>query len=189
MIIGLARAKRPKAPAAAAERRPSFQAILAETAPMAWRALRRLGVRDADVDDVLQEVFVTVHRKLATFEGRSAVRTWVYGICVRVAADYRKQARRRRDVTVPHPPEATTEPGQEHAASVREAMVVLDRLLDRIDDDKRAVFVLYEIEELTMAEVAAAVGCPVQTAYSRLHAARRELEAAAAPFRAHGGPR
>lgn len=154
---------------------------------MVWRALRRLGIPEADADDVCQEVFVTVHRKLGAFEGRSALRTWVYGICVRCAADFRKRARRRRDVAVEHTPELATEPRQEHAASVREAMRVLDRLLDGIDDDKRAVFVLYEIEELTMAEVAAAVGCPIQTAYSRLHAARRELEVAAEPFRSSGG--
>jgi RNA polymerase sigma-70 factor (ECF subfamily) len=130
------------------------------------------------VDDVCQEVFITVHRRLPGFEGRSAVRTWVYGICVRAAADYRKRARGRREVGTDAPRELAVEAHQEDAVSIRQARAELHRILDGLDDDKRAVFVLYEIEELAMNEVAAALGCPLQTAYSRLHAARRQVEAA-----------
>jgi RNA polymerase sigma-70 factor (ECF subfamily) len=160
--------------------------VFRECAPYAWRVLRRLGVSEADANDVCQEVFITVHRRLSEFEGRSSIRTWVYEICVRCAADYRKRMRRRRDVACASPPEVMVEAGQEHEASVREAMAVLDRLLDGIDDDKREVFVLYEVEELPMVDIAEAVGCPLQTAYSRLHAARREVEAAVRRLRAKG---
>lgn len=152
--------------------------VFSENASMAWRALRALGVAEADVDDACQEVFITVHRRLATFDGRSAVRTWVYGICVRVAADYRKRVRLRGELGADVAPELAVEPRQEEAVSIRQARAELHRILDRLDDDKRAVFVLYEIEELAMNEVAAALGCPLQTAYARLHAARREVEAA-----------
>lgn len=152
--------------------------VFSENASMAWRALRALGVAEADVDDVCQEVFITVHRRLPTFDGRSAVRTWVYGICVRVAADYRKRVRSRRELGADEPPEVVVAPRQEDAVSIRQARAELHRILDGLDDDKRAVFVLYEIEELTMNEVASALGCPLQTAYSRLHAARREVAAA-----------
>src|SRR4051812_1143348 len=72
--------------------------VFREHAPFVWRALRRLGVREADVEDACQEVFVVVHRRLADFEGRSSVRTWVYGICVRVASDWRKRAHVRREI-------------------------------------------------------------------------------------------
>jgi RNA polymerase sigma-70 factor (ECF subfamily) len=160
--------------------------VFEENAPYAWRVLRRLGVAEADVDDVCQEVFVTVHRRLSDFEGRSSVRTWIYGICVRTASDYRKRAHTRRECA----PDAATEvesavgPDQENAISLRQARDTLDRLLDRLDDDRRAVFVLYEIEELSMAEVAAVLGCPLQTAYSRLHVARRDIEAALERLRA-----
>jgi RNA polymerase sigma-70 factor (ECF subfamily) len=153
-------------------------AVFQENAPYAWRVLRRLGVSEADVDDVCQEVFVTVHRRLADFEGRSSVRTWIYGICVRTASDYRKRAHTRRECSPEVADEPAVAPDQENAVSLRQARDTLDRLLDRLDDDRRAVFVLYEIEELSMAEVAAVLGCPLQTAYSRLHAARRDVDAA-----------
>ena len=100
----------------------------------------------------------------------------MYGICVRTAADYRRRVSRRRETVTDDVPEAATEARQDVALSMREARARLDRVLDELDDDKRAVFVLYEIEELTMADVASAVGCPLQTAYSRLHAARAQVQ-------------
>jgi RNA polymerase sigma-70 factor (ECF subfamily) len=157
--------------------------IFSQYAPFAWRVLRRLGVAEADVDDVCQEVFVTVHRRLADFEGRSSVRTWVYGICIKTASDYRKRVKTRREVVQEANPELAVAPGQEDDLSLRQARGVLDRILDRLGDDKRAVFVLYEIEELPMAEICSILGCPLQTAYSRLHAARGEVERAVALLR------
>lgn len=154
--------------------------VFRDHAPFVWRALRRLGVREADVEDVCQEVFVVVHRKLGDFEGRSSLRTWIYGICARTASDYRRSARVRREVVTDAPPDTATDARQHEVLAMRQARVKLDRILDRLDDDKRAVFVLYEIEELTMNEVAEALGCPLQTAYSRLHAARKIVEAAVA---------
>jgi RNA polymerase sigma-70 factor (ECF subfamily) len=146
-------------------------------ASFTWRVLRRLGIADAEVDDVCQEVFVVAHRRLGDFEGRSSLQTWLYGICIRVAADHRKRARVRREDLEATPRELAIEARQEEDVALRQARAELDRILDTLSDDKRAVFVLYEIEELPMAEVAAAVGCPLQTAYSRLHAARQEVEA------------
>ena len=158
---------------------PAFADVYRDHAPFVWQVLRRLGVRPADVEDACQEVFLVVHRKLASFEQRSAMRTWLYGIAVRCAADHR-----RRNPPPADPPADAAEPaidaGQPDSVARRQARALLDELLDALDDDKRAVFVLYELEELPMSEVAAAVGCPLQTAYSRLHAARRRLLDAAA---------
>jgi RNA polymerase sigma-70 factor, ECF subfamily len=151
--------------------------VFRDHAPFAWRALRRLGVPEKDVDDVCQEVFVVIHRKLAEFEGRSTIRTWVYGICVRTASDYRKRAHVRHETVTDAPPENVSPRDAHEELAQHEARKVLDRILDELDDDKRAVFVLYEIEELTMAEVSEAAGCPLQTAYSRLHAARKLVAA------------
>lgn len=152
-----------------------------------WRSLRHLGVADADVDDLCQEVFITAYRKLDEFEGRSKVRTWLYGICLRLASDYRRRAYVRRERAMAEPRDsATTEVGAE--PDVRfEARGTLLHLLDRLDDDKRAVLVLYEIEGLSMKEVAEVVGCPLQTAYSRLHAARKIVNEAYAEL--HSEPR
>jgi len=167
--------------------RPSLDVgtVFRENMPFVFRALRRLGVAEADVDDVCQEVFVVVMRKLGEFEGRSQLRTWIYGICVRTASDYRKRAPRRREVLRDDPwksPSGGEQPGAIatysplDAATASQARDILDRILARLDDDKRAVFVLYEIEELPMNEVAEALECPLQTAYSRLHAARKRVE-------------
>jgi RNA polymerase sigma-70 factor (ECF subfamily) len=158
---------------------PSVAEVFRELAPFVWRALRRLGVAERDIEDVCQEVFMVVHRKIGEFEGRSSVRTWVYGISVRVASDYRKRSHVRREVVTDAPPEQVSTADDPHAeAARREARARLDRILDALDEDKRAVFVLYEIEQITMQEVAQAVGCPLQTAYSRLHAARKHVEEA-----------
>lgn len=162
------------APAAA----PPFERVFADHAPQVWRALRRLGVDARDVDDVCQEVFATVHRRLPTFGGRSALSTWIYGICLHKAWAHRRTTRRRREELGATPPEPFVEAPQLDALQRRRALAFADALLDTLDDDKRAVFVLYEIEEMPMKEVAEAVGCPLQTAYARLHAARLQFEAA-----------
>jgi RNA polymerase sigma-70 factor (ECF subfamily) len=171
--------------ASAAPAAPTTAAVFRQFGGFAWRVLRRLGVPDADADDVLQEVFVTVHRKLPGFEGRSSLKTWLYGICIRVASDYRQRARSRREVAS-DAPELAIEAGQEAHVSTIQARILLDRVLDTLDDAKRAVFVLHEIEELPMSEIASAIECPLQTAYSRLHAARREVEAAVAQLQKRG---
>lgn len=156
---------------------PSFADLFNENAPFVWRALRRLGVDEADVEDVCQDVFLVAHRKLGSFAHRSAIRTWIYGICARVAADYRKRARRRREQIVEAPPDLPIAPAQLDGLAEQEARALLDRALGKLDADKRAVFVLFELEELPMSEVAEAVGCPLQTAYARLYAARKLVEA------------
>ena len=149
-------------------------ALVREHGPFVWRALRRLGVPERDADDQCQEVFLVVLRKIEGFEGRSALRTWIYGICVRVASAYRRRAQ-HREIASSDVPEGAIEGDQHEQLAAHQARAMLDRALDQLDDDKRAVFVLFEIEGLAMNDVAEAVGCPLQTAYSRLHAAREKV--------------
>jgi RNA polymerase sigma-70 factor (ECF subfamily) len=149
-----------------------------------WRVLLRLGVPESDVEDVAQEVFLGVHRNLERFEGRCSLRTWVYGICHRRAVDFRRRAHTRYEVATDEPPDAGSEADQEQGLDLTAARESLNRVLESLDDDKRAVFVLFEIEQVPMEEVAQIVGCPLQTAYSRLYAARRKVDAAAARIRA-----
>jgi RNA polymerase sigma-70 factor, ECF subfamily len=166
-----------------ADNLPNFDAIVAEHGPYVWRVLRRLGVRTGDIDDVWQETFIVVHRKLGSFEGRSQLRTWLSAIAVRVASDYRSRAYRRREQATDDVPEGPSE--HSSAVSQHDALVeqqrreLLDRLIAELKPDQREVIVLYEFAELPMQEVAEALGCPLQTAYSRLHAARKALESAA----------
>jgi RNA polymerase sigma-70 factor, ECF subfamily len=158
---------------------PPFAQLYADHAAFAWRTLRRLGVRDADVEDVTQEAFVVVHRKLPEFDGRSSVKTWLFGICLRVASDYRRRAHVRREESVESVPETSAEPTQGLALERRQARAVLDQILETLDEDKRTAFVLFELEQWPMAEVAEVMGCPLQTAYARLYAARKLVEQAA----------
>jgi len=144
-----------------------------------WRALRRLGVHEAEVDDVCQEVFLVAHRRANEFEGRSSARTWLFGIAVRLAANHRRKQRptEGQDVLETLPSQAWRSDPEDSLAR-KEARALLERALAELDDDKREVFVLYELEELPMSEIARIVGCPLQTAYSRLHAARDRVERA-----------
>lgn len=161
---------------------PDLAQVFNEHAPFVWRTLRRLGLSPADADDATQEVFLVVHRKLRDFENRSSLRTWIYGICVRVAFAALRRARAPHAGLEPSPSQAP----DEHVA-MREARALLDRALSVLDDDKRAVFVLFEIEQLPMAEVAVALECPLQTAYSRLHAARARVTEAIEALRCAEG--
>lgn len=168
---------------AAAEAPPSFAELFEAHARFAWRVSARLGVAEADLPDVCQEVFVAVHRMLPAFERRSSITTWIYAICVRTASRYRRKAHRRREEAHGTLPERGAASDPLNALELREFRDKLGAVLDDLPSGQRDVFILYELEELTVPEAAAIVGCPVQTAYSRLHAAR---EAVVNAFRSKG---
>ncbi len=138
-----------------------------------WRSLRRLGVPAGDAPDATQEVFLIVHRKYGDFEGRSKVTTWLFGICYRVASVRRRSARRRPEVpheTAHEDHPADADPGAE--AERRQERALLERLLDAMSLEQRAVFSLYELEGLDGEAIAALLELPRGTVYSRLRSAR-----------------
>jgi RNA polymerase sigma-70 factor, ECF subfamily len=158
--------------------RPLVFAQVYEThAAFVWRSVRRLGVRPGDIEDACQEVFLIVHAKLGEFHGGS-LRAWLFAIAARIASDYRRRAFVRREITGDEIPEITVPEAQTAAIERAQAAALLDAILDQLDDDKRGVFMLFELEQMPMQEVAAAMGCPLQTAYTRLHAAREHVTAA-----------
>jgi RNA polymerase sigma-70 factor (ECF subfamily) len=160
--------------------------IYLANADFVWRSLQRLGIRDADLDDVLQEVFVVVHQRLQTFDGSAKMTTWLFGICLRVASAYRRRGFRRNETSVAEPPEPTdreiASPEQDLAAA--ESRRRLDTLLDELDLERRAVFVMFEVDEMPCEEIAQMLGVPVGTVYSRLHAARKSFQKALARMQA-----
>ena len=160
----------------------SVEQVHEQHADFVWRSLQRLGVRDSDLEDALQDVFVVVHRKLDTFHGSSRLTTWLYGIALRVAAAHRRRAHIRREEMTPDV-EATADspaPGDPEAALLeRESRRRLQRVLDSLSLEKRAVFVMFEIEGLSVLEIAETMGVPVGTVHSRLYAARAEFARAA----------
>jgi RNA polymerase sigma-70 factor (ECF subfamily) len=156
----------------------SFDAVYEECFDFVWRSLRSLGVHDASLDDAVQDVFVVVHRRLGDFEARSTIRTWVFGIAVRVSRDYRRRERRKGGLEPLDFETAAGLPGPDEEAATAEALRQVALILDALDDVKREVFVLAEIEELTAPEIAEALGVNVNTVYARIRAARSEFKAA-----------
>jgi RNA polymerase sigma-70 factor (ECF subfamily) len=157
-----------------------FEEVFRAHAPFVWRCLRRLGVAAADADDVTQEVFVIVHRKLHEYDGRASLRAWIYGIARRKAADHRELSHKRHEATtdeLPDRPRDST-PSPESASDRRRKVARLDDALAALDEPKRAAFVLYEIEGLSLAEIATATETAISTVHARLDAARKQLRAA-----------
>lgn len=156
---------------------PSFPEVFQQHAQFLWRTLMNLGIPAHEAQDLCQEVMLTVHRKLPDFDGQS-LRGWLYGICVRVASDYRRSARVRREVVSEAPPDQSIEASQADALDHKRRLTLLLAALDQLDEGKRAAFVLHEIEELTLAEVAEALQTPIQTVYSRIRAAHALIQRA-----------
>ena len=157
---------------------PEFEGLFREFAPYVLRVLPRLGVAARDLDDVAQDVFWAVHRGLPSFEGRSSVKTWLYGICIRVSANYRARAHRRYEQLVEAPAvEQSSGAAQTPARALqnRRALAALDAALATLPDVQRAVFVLHEVESLAVTEIAEALDCSKFTIYARLYAARRSV--------------
>lgn len=166
-----------------APRPPTLDAAYREHFKSVWRVLRRLGVPASQVDDATQDVFLVVHRKLEAFDGRAPLRSWILAIAVRVASDYRRGAlRARADELGDTLADAAPTPAQR--SEVQESIRLLHSVLAELDETKRAVFVLSELEQLSAPEIAGALGVNLNTVYSRLRAARRQFDAALARRRA-----
>ena len=165
---------------------PDLAEVFDAHAAYVGRALTCLGVRERELADAIQEVFLVVHRRLGELREPAALRSWLYAICLRKAMAFRRRAARRREDAREEPPEVLDESTPHDELERTRALAVAFEILDELDDDKRAVFVLYEVEQMPMSEVAETVGCPLQTAYSRLYAARREVARRLTRMRARG---
>ncbi len=165
---------------------PEFEALYREHHGFLWRIVRRLGIADGEVEDVVHDVFLIVHRRLGDFEGRSSVRTWLFGIAYRVVRDRRRsmaaRARREAQAESGRPP---TQPDQR--VSRHQAVVALDDLLRELDDDQRATFVMAELMHMSAPEIAALSDVKLNTVYSRLRRGREAFEAAVQRYLARNG--
>ena len=175
----------PGDPSAGAASIPGFDAVYEAHFDFVWRSVRRLGVPERLLDDAVQDVFLVVHRRLAGFEGRSSIRTWLFGIALRVARDHRRSLSRKgeHEQLDEEQADSTSAPPDERTAR-SQALAVLDRFLLSLDEDKRAVFILAELEEMTAPEISEALSINVNTVYSRLRAARKAFDDAVKRHRA-----
>ncbi len=168
--------------AIAASPSANFDAIYREHFRFVWRSVRRMGIDPAFVDDVVQEAFLVVHRRLTGFEGRSSTKTWLYGIVRRVIADHRRSLRRKpafaRDPAEIELAADVAKVGPDGSAEQAEKVRLLHRILEELDDEKREVFLLAEFEGMTTAEIASALAVNANTVSSRLRVARQKFEEA-----------
>ena len=167
---------------------PDLAALYEAQFRYVWRCLRSLGVRDAQQDDALQDVFLVVQRRLPEFDGGVDVRTWLYAIALRIARKYKERARREptsletareQDPELPAAPDANDD-----AALANERLAFARRALAALDDDKREIFVLARVEQMSAPEIAEVIGIPQNTVYSRLRAARLAFDAEITRLRA-----
>jgi RNA polymerase sigma-70 factor (ECF subfamily) len=159
-------------------------------APYLWNSLRRLGVAKHDLEDVTHDVFVQVQRHVGEYDATRSARPWLFGFAFRVASAHRRRAFRRRETPTAEWDTSVdpAKPADEQLAAGEDRQLVLDAL-EAIDLDRRAVFVLNQIDGVAMNDVALSLGIPVNTAYSRLRAARVEFAAAVKRLRAQRGER
>jgi RNA polymerase sigma-70 factor (ECF subfamily) len=155
-------------------------------ADFVWRTLQHLGARNADLEDLAQEVFVTVHRSIGSFDGRSKLTTWLFGVCLHLVQRHRRRAYFRLEFLQAEPPERVDADTPEDRYAGAEARLRLERLLDKLSPERRATFVLFEVEGVSCEEIAELTAVPVGTVYSRLHLARKEVAKAAARLRLQG---
>jgi len=155
-----------------------FRVVRDENFEFVWRSVRRLGVPDADVDDAVQQVFIVASRRLGEITVGSE-RSFLFGTAMRVAMQVRRTLRRRGEVSLSEdaaqglplePPD--TGPDAEELLAQRRARATLDEVLETLPLDVRAVFVLFELEEMRVPEIASLLGIPLGTAASRLRRGR-----------------
>ena len=174
-----------RAPAMSKTDAVRFRTMVDANFDFIWRSLRGLGVPAASIDDAAQHVFWTASQKLSTIAVGSE-RSFLFATARGIASNARRSQHRSRELLddeaiASHVDRA---PDPEQAAATREARRVLDRILDGLSEDLRAVFLLYELEGQTMAEIASILGTPMGTVASRLRRAREEFQSAARRYQA-----
>jgi RNA polymerase sigma-70 factor (ECF subfamily) len=157
----------------------TFQEVYRAHFRFVWRALGRLGIREADLMDVTQNVFVVVHRQLAGFEARSEITTWLFSICRLVAKDYLRSAPIRREVVVDvrelaRRGESGDAPLQR--LDTQDLSHLLEAILSKMPEKLRIVFVMFELEEMSGEDIARLLNVPVGTVRSRLRLARAAFQ-------------
>ncbi|MEN9578352.1 MAG: hypothetical protein RJA70_1361 [Pseudomonadota bacterium] len=154
---------------------PSFDEVYDQHFGFVWRTARGLGVPEANVDDAVQEVFMIVHRKLPSYEPRGSILSWLFAIARRVAKDCRRSNARRdaHELTAADSVSAGDDP--QRNAATRQLLRIVEAFTEELDEDRRALFVLAQVEGLPLASVAQILGINPNTAYSRLQVLRKDL--------------
>ncbi len=152
-----------------------LQALFKMHSGYVWNSLRRLGVPTPDLEDLTHDVFLRVHGNLDQYDPGRPIRPWLFGFAFRVASQHRRRAHRRHDHAAEVDAIADPHPLADHALAAEEDRRLVAAALGRVPLERRAVFVLYEIDDVGVDEIARALEIPANTVYSRLRAARAEF--------------
>jgi RNA polymerase sigma-70 factor (ECF subfamily) len=179
--VQLARSEAPPGRSEVGRAAPSaslpFEEVYERYFEFVWRSLRMLGVARASLDDAVQDVFGVVSRQLPRFEGRSSLRTWVFGIAQYTAANHRRGERRKGAPLSPLQDDLESrEPGPQQQAEASQLANAIQSFCAELEESRRSVFVLGLLEEVPPAEIAELLAIPVNTVYSRLRALRQALK-------------
>lgn len=177
----------PVAPRAAESAAVFFRRLFDAHFSYVCRSLWRLGVPSADLEDVAQETFITIHRRLETFDPQRPERPWVFGFVIRTAANYRRKRRLDSDELSGELASAAPTPEQDAIAGQARSLAL--RALDRVPHDRREVLVMHELDGFAAPEIAEVLNVPLNTVYSRLRVARDEFERSLARLSEGGGGR
>src|SRR5262249_50203927 len=146
---------------------PDFRAVYEAEFGYVWNTLKRIGVKDSDLEDLCHDVFVAFYRGLHSYDPSRPLRPWLFGIAFRVASDHRRRPHHRMEIATEREV-AGAAPAADEQVAARQDRTLVARALDRLDPDKRAVFVMHEIDGCSMPEIAQVVSAPLNTLYSRL---------------------
>ena len=153
-----------------------FRSLSASEFTYVFHSLRRLGIPDRDLEDVIHEVFIAFYRTRDGYDPRRPIKPWLFGIAFRLASDYRRRAQNKFEIPDGgHAEPAGAAPGADEAVAAKQRRELVATALDSLDFDKRAVFVLHDIDERSMPEIAETLSVPLNTLYSRLRLARAEF--------------
>lgn len=168
---------------------PDFPGLFEEHFDYVWNCLRRLGVPERDCEDLTHDVFVAVYRRLADYDPARPLKPWLFGFAFREASDYRRTGKNAREELRGAPEPAAGGPSAEEAAIAGQTRALVLEALEALEPERRAVFVLHELDGTTIPEVAVTLGLKLDTAYSRLRLAREDFRGAVRRIRARRGER
>ncbi|UJR82767.1 RNA polymerase sigma factor [Sandaracinus amylolyticus] len=161
-----------------------FRAVFRAELGWVCNTLRRLGVREADVEDAAHDVFVTFHRRLADYDPARPVRAWLGGIAYRVASDHRRRAHVRREIADDTIEVVDPQGGADDALAEKQTRALVLSALQEVQEERRPVLVLHDIDGIAMPAIAESLSIPLNTAYSRLRLARADFRRAVERLRA-----
>ncbi len=154
---------------------PDFTRLFERECAYVWTSLRRLGVRERDLEDLVHDTFLVVHRHLSDYDPRRPIRPWLFGIAFRIAASYRRLARNEREVPSDQIEAIDPIPPADELVAQRQAQVLVMKALDTLDIDRRGLLLMHDFDGCPMPEIAETLGVPLNTAYSRLRLAREQF--------------